>query len=59
MHNSLLMHLLLKYPENDEIHANSQNTIATGTEFRVWGFSWSGKSFIWSDEVDIRIYSRV
>ncbi len=35
------------------------DVVAFGYEFRVFGFSWSGKTFIWSDEVDIRIYSRL
>lgn len=35
------------------------DVIACEYEFRVWGFSWSGNTFVWSDEADVRIYNRI
>ncbi len=54
--------LLLHEPKESPFPSKNimfgKTVLAERYEFRAWGFSWSGKVMVWSDEVDVRVYRR-
>jgi len=54
--------LVLLKPESSLFanYTSAKDIIVLGDcgEFRVFGFSWSGRFMVWSDEMDVHIYER-